>query len=142
MEPAGNFASCIKSGNHISIPIQHLRLLIDLDAAHAIMCANPELIAIEGAFNLILRDDVDHQAEAAYACMSDGTILITANLFLQSISSLLSNRSQKDGTVPTGSYIRLLSQMQFRNTLILLRNFTADKRLAFPASPLYATCCR
>lgn len=90
MEPAGNFASCIKSRNHISIRIQHLRLLIDLDAAHAIMCASPELIAIEGAFNLILRDDVDHQAEAAYACMSDGTILITANLFLQSISGLLS----------------------------------------------------
>ncbi|MGN1389378.1 MAG: LysR family transcriptional regulator [Bulleidia sp.] len=51
-----------------------------LDALKAAFRAHPE--------NLILRDDVDHQVEAAYACMSDGTILITANLFLKSISGL------------------------------------------------------
>lgn len=58
-----------------------------------IMLMESYLEALKASFrthpeNLILRDDVDHQVEAAYACMTDGTILITANPFLQSVSGL------------------------------------------------------
>lgn len=39
--------------------------------------------------NLIKRKDVDHQVEAAYACLTQNTILITANPFIHSIKQLV-----------------------------------------------------
>ncbi len=39
--------------------------------------------------NLIERDDVDHQVEAAFECLSGDSLLLTANPFIHSISELV-----------------------------------------------------
>lgn len=56
---------------------------------------NTEVInALHEAFkdrneNLIERDDVDHQVEAAFECLSSDSLLLTANPFIHSISELV-----------------------------------------------------
>ena len=70
VDAARDFAGSIKSGDHVEIGIDHLRLRIDGEAAHAVVNSRPEAAGIEDAF-VFLRVPEDLRVEVGILLRSN-----------------------------------------------------------------------